>query len=292
MALLANIPKAGPFETASSAINTDLAFWGNYAIQGNYNGLQHLRHHRPGGPADRQPSALPRSQNDVSVWRNLVFPSADSQRNDDSCASVAQAGDDRHVVGGHPHLRLVQPGNPRWSSPSRQTAARTPTRSCPTVPRAALRLVLRAGRDVPRLPATARQDLDRRGPAGHPDRPRASSPSPFCSPTAAPRPPGHSRRPTAATTSPSTRRIDLAAGACMGEGSSWTSPTRRRPGALAVTDPNFAFWHSATFCNDGSTVMFTDELGGGTGAECNPPSARPGRGRLLRHLPSARTPSS
>jgi hypothetical protein len=33
-------------------------------------------------------------------------------------------------------------------------------------------------------------------------------------------------------------------------------------------DPNFAFWHSATFNNDGTKVVFTDEWGGGTSARC------------------------
>jgi hypothetical protein len=33
---------------------------------------------------------------------------------------------------------------------------------------------------------------------------------------------------------------------------------------------NFAFWHSATFNNNGTKVVFTDELGGGGAATCNP----------------------
>jgi hypothetical protein len=33
---------------------------------------------------------------------------------------------------------------------------------------------------------------------------------------------------------------------------------------------NFAFWHSATFNNNANKVVFTDELGGGGGATCNP----------------------
>src|SRR5690606_20937554 len=38
-----------------------------------------------------------------------------------------------------------------------------------------------------------------------------------------------------------------------------------------VTDAeHFAFWHSATFSNDASKVVFTDELGGGGAATCNP----------------------
>ena len=35
-----------------------------------------------------------------------------------------------------------------------------------------------------------------------------------------------------------------------------------------VVDKNFAYWHSATFNNDGSKVIFTDEWGGGTRARC------------------------
>ncbi|MEX2467657.1 MAG: DUF305 domain-containing protein, partial [Gemmatimonadota bacterium] len=35
-----------------------------------------------------------------------------------------------------------------------------------------------------------------------------------------------------------------------------------------VIDPNFAYWHSATFNNDASTVLFTDEWGGGSAPRC------------------------
>ena len=36
----------------------------------------------------------------------------------------------------------------------------------------------------------------------------------------------------------------------------------------AVADPNYAYWHGATFSNDGTKVVFTDEWGGGTAARC------------------------
>jgi hypothetical protein len=36
----------------------------------------------------------------------------------------------------------------------------------------------------------------------------------------------------------------------------------------AVNDPNYSYWHSASFSNDGSKVVFTDEWGGGLGARC------------------------
>ena len=38
----------------------------------------------------------------------------------------------------------------------------------------------------------------------------------------------------------------------------------------AVNDPNYSYWHSASFSNDGSKVVFTDEWGGGLGARCRP----------------------
>jgi hypothetical protein len=37
-----------------------------------------------------------------------------------------------------------------------------------------------------------------------------------------------------------------------------------------VNDPNYAYWHSASFSNDGKKVVFTDEWGGGLGARCRP----------------------
>jgi hypothetical protein len=36
----------------------------------------------------------------------------------------------------------------------------------------------------------------------------------------------------------------------------------------AVNDPNYSYWHSASFSNDGTKVVFTDEWGGGLGARC------------------------
>jgi hypothetical protein len=35
-----------------------------------------------------------------------------------------------------------------------------------------------------------------------------------------------------------------------------------------VNDPNYAYWHSASFSNDGKKVVFTDEWGGGMGPRC------------------------
>ncbi len=65
--------------------------------------------------------------------------------------------------------------------------------------------------------------------------------------------------------------IGLAAGACSGNGILLDVRDPVNPKRLdAVNDPNYSYWHSASFSNDGSKVVFTDEWGGGLGARCRP----------------------
>jgi len=63
--------------------------------------------------------------------------------------------------------------------------------------------------------------------------------------------------------------IGLAGGACGGYGLLIDIHDPLNPKRLqAAGDSNFAFWHSATFNNDGTKVLFTDEWGGGTSPKC------------------------
>lgn len=63
--------------------------------------------------------------------------------------------------------------------------------------------------------------------------------------------------------------IGLAAGACSGNGILLDIKDPANPKRIdEVIDPNFAYWHSATFNNAGTTVLFTDEWGGGTAPRC------------------------
>lgn len=63
--------------------------------------------------------------------------------------------------------------------------------------------------------------------------------------------------------------IGLAGGACEGYGLLLDIRNPADPVRLsAVADSNFSYWHSATFSNDGSKVLFTDEWGGGGGPKC------------------------
>ena len=61
----------------------------------------------------------------------------------------------------------------------------------------------------------------------------------------------------------------LAGGACSGYGLLLDIRDPVNPVRIqAVADSNFSFWHSATFNNDATTMLFTDEWGGGTQAKC------------------------
>ncbi len=65
--------------------------------------------------------------------------------------------------------------------------------------------------------------------------------------------------------------IGLAAGACSGNGILLDIKDAVHPKRVdAVNDPNYSYWHSASFSNDGTKVVFTDEWGGGLGARCRP----------------------
>ena len=65
--------------------------------------------------------------------------------------------------------------------------------------------------------------------------------------------------------------IGLAAGACSGNGLLLDIKDPVHPKRVdAVNDPNYSYWHSASFSNDGTKVVFTDEWGGGLGARCRP----------------------
>ena len=62
---------------------------------------------------------------------------------------------------------------------------------------------------------------------------------------------------------------NLAAGACSGNGILFDITDPYNPERIdVVTDVGFAYWHSATFNNDGTKLIFTDEWGGGGRARC------------------------
>ena len=265
MHLLANLPKSGPF---AGQTNSDIAFWGDYAIQGNYNGIQITDISDPTAPRVVSQIHCPGSQNDVSVWGHLIFTSTDSTRNKAECdGNVSQSGTSLNAwegirvfdwsdpaaptyvtgvktdCGSHTHTLLPEPEAARVLLYVSSYSPSATTPNC-LPPHDKISVV-----EVPLLaPGTARVIAE---PVLFPTGGQSSTSG--CHDI---------------TVYPA---IGLGAGACMGEGIILDISDPVAPSVVStVTDPNFVFWHSATFSNDGSKVIFTDERGGGGQPTCNP----------------------
>ncbi len=275
--LIANLPKSGPF-AGEAALNSDLAFWGKYAFQGNYNGIQITDIEDPENPRVVSQINCPGAQNDVSVWRNLVFASVDSSRNISTCfdalgnpntfqsASIASSWEGVRIFdwsnpaapvevasvetdcGSHTHTLVPDTENGRVLL---YVSSYSPNASFPDCqpPHDKISIV-----EVPTAaPATARVIAE---PVLFPE---GGAPS------------GTGRATDGCHDITVFQAIDLAAGACTGQGAMFDISNPANPVKIAdISDPNFAFWHSATFFNNGKKVLFTDELGGGGQPTCNP----------------------
>ncbi|MBX3132269.1 MAG: hypothetical protein KF689_02625 [Gemmatimonadaceae bacterium] len=351
--------------------NSDLAFTGNYAIQGNYNGPVIWDISNPANPTVVAAVTCPASQNDVSVYGNLLFLSAEAFNGRTDCGTQAPTGqsnplrfrgvrvfdisnirEPRLVAGvqtcrgSHTHTVVENPRDREniyiyvsGSAPVRQNSElegcinETPDKNprsslmkieiikVPLTNPAAAAIVNRAdiftGLSQPhehgptaaeRTVALSRADSARAAGAfvvnnsqtGLPlvlgagfiraqldsvVRARGGSGAPTGADSAALRAgiqgvvdrligggaqPGGPVSPTSQchdiTVYPA---LGLAGGACEGHGllldiSDPVNPVR----IDAVADSNFAYWHSATFSNDGSKILFSDEWGGGGAPKC------------------------
>src|SRR4051794_20515968 len=82
MRMLSTTPPKG--RTLGST-HSDLAFSGNLVIQGNYNGFDIYDISNPAKPVLMQTYLCPASQNDVSVYRNLLFMSSEATNSRADC---------------------------------------------------------------------------------------------------------------------------------------------------------------------------------------------------------------
>jgi hypothetical protein len=90
-----------PSAESSGATHTDLAFTGKYAIQGNYNGFEIWDISNPAKPVLANAYTCPASQNDVSVYKNLVFMSSEATNSRKDCkfGGVPEQVSDNRVRG-------------------------------------------------------------------------------------------------------------------------------------------------------------------------------------------------
>ena len=79
------ISSTPPTKDSLGAFHSDLAFSGKYAIQGNYNGFEIWDISNPTKPVLANTYTCPASQNDVSVYRNLLFMSSEATNSRQDC---------------------------------------------------------------------------------------------------------------------------------------------------------------------------------------------------------------
>ncbi|HEX6052229.1 MAG TPA: hypothetical protein VFZ21_23350 [Gemmatimonadaceae bacterium] len=361
------VSKTQPPERFVGSTNSDLAFTGNYAIQGNYNGFQVWDISNPSRPTLKTAYYCPASQSDVSVYRNLLFVSGEGYGGRLDCGGqgvqdsvskerlrgirifdITDIGNPKYVAnvqtcrGSHTHTVVEHPGDREnvyvyvsgsapvrspselpgcvSASPDKDPSSalfRIEVIQVPLANPAAAKIVssprIFTGLTEPKSHGLApddireleeakargefiaevggqqfvlpsgftRQLLDSvvkaRGGTGEPTTAdsatlRAALPAMIAKmvgggdegPSSGPKP-----GPTQCHDITVYPAVGLAGGACEGYGllidiKNPTAPVR----IGAVADSNFAYWHSATFNNDGTKILFSDEWGGGGSPKC------------------------
>jgi len=362
MRLVSNNPSPHPFD---SSTNSDLAFYKNFVIQGNYDGYQVWDASTPGHPTLKKAYYCPASQSDVSVFRNLLFVSGEGTGGRLDCTGegvhdsvstarlrgirifdITDITNPKYIAnvqtcrGSHTHTVVIDPndtanvyvyvsGSAPVRSPSelagcvRQSPDSNPNSSLfrievIKVPLAAPQqaAIVASPRifdslaappthsEAPQDVVEAKRQADSaRAHGGYVitlfglERvvgPRFTAPlldsivkarDGTGTPTAA-----DSQALTAniqkivdkrfgldrARTGPNQCHditvypaIGLAGGACGGYGLLLDMRDAAHPRRIgAVADSNFSYWHSATFNNDGTKLLFSDEWGGGGQPKC------------------------
>jgi hypothetical protein len=352
------VSKTPPPEPFVGVTNSDLAFKGNYAIQGNYSGVQVWDISNPARPTTVITYVCPASQSDVSVYGNLMFVSGEGMtgRLDCGAQGVSEAVSQERLRG----IRIfdiTDIRNPKYVT-NVQTCRGSHTHTVVEDPSDRNNVYIYVSGSAPVRPAEELPGCSDALPSEDPNsalfrievirvplaNPQSaaivSSPRIFNDLVA---PPQHGLAPddiaaieqarargafivqrggqdrvlsdrqtgpvldsivaarggsgvaTAADTAALRRilparfgggggdstgptqchditvypAIGLAGGACEGYGLLLDIRDVTNPKRLsAVSDMNFSYWHSATFNNDGTKVLFTDEWGGGGAPKC------------------------
>jgi hypothetical protein len=272
-----NIPPTAPL-AGDGSTGTDIAFQGRYAFVGNYLGFTIYDVKNPKKTKIVSQVLCPGSQNDISIIGNLVFLSTDSRRSDSSCNSTSQGDGTKAYWEGIKIFDVTDKRAPRYIK-AVETACGSHTHTLvPSKDRKTAYLYVSSYSPSETL-SNCKPPHDKISivevPLRNPTAARVAA-TPVLFPDGGNPGEGTSYPDrTSATTGCHDitvyPELDLAAGACMGDGVLFDIRDRLAPREIdrVQDDENFAFWHSATFNNAGTKVVFTDELGGGGAATCN-----------------------
>jgi hypothetical protein len=274
---VANLPKQPPLE----GTGTDIAFKQNYAFVGNYDGFVIYDIANPKKPKVLSQVFCPGGQGDVSISGNLLFVSTDYPRTNNTCTSEPTGDDNPNGWQGMKVFDVSDPAKPRYVSAIATDCGSHTNTLVPDKAGEAVYLYISSYSPAPQFPH-CQPPHDKisiiKVPLDNPAAPVLVD-APVLFPDG-----GNPGTPTTRQTSGCHDitvfpEKDLAAGACMGDGVLLDISDREKPRVINQVrdDQNFAFWHSATFNNEGTKVIFTDELGGGSAATCNEPTG-PTRG--------------
>jgi hypothetical protein len=291
-------PPAPPRGSGLNFANSDLAFSGQHLFIGNFNGFNVYDLVNPKKPKLLASIVCPGGQGDVSVHGNLLVMSVEQTRGRLDCGTegvepavsaerfrgvrvfdITDVKKPKQVAavqtcrGSHTHTLVM--------SPNDKANLYVYGSGTGTV-RSAEELAGCSGLDPKEDPNTALFSIDViQIPLAAPDKARiVGRPRIFADPASGALSglwPGGTHGPGTQKTSETNQchditvfpEVGLAAGACSGNGILLDISDPVKPARLDhVMDKNFAYWHSATFNNDGSKVLFTDEWGGGTRPRC------------------------
>ena len=287
-------PDFGERSPHLSFANTDLAFSGDLMAVGSYHGFNLYRLGEAGLPRLITSVVCPGGQGDVSIVGNILIMSVEqtSGRVDCGLGGVAEDVSPERFRG----LRIFDISNPARPVQVGQVQTCRGSHTHSVVSATAEKLIVyNSGTSSIRKEKELAGCIDTPGderlalfridvieiPLADPSKARiVDSPAVFADPATG-RLAGLWQGGDHGDDTQETRRTDqchditvfpsrnLAAGACSGNGILFDIDKARAPKRLdAVVDPGFAYWHSATFNNDGTKVLFTDEWGGGSRARC------------------------
>ncbi|MFC3999215.1 LVIVD repeat-containing protein [Nocardiopsis sediminis] len=267
--LVASLPKPPPFDT-QAAYNSDLAFSGDYAIDGNYNGFVIYDISSPEEPEIVSQVLCEGGQGDVSVSGDLLYFSVDYPRESDECGAPASTAENADAFEGIRVFDISDKADPQYVAAvdtdcGSHTNTLVPGEESDYVYVSSYSPSARFPNCQPPHDKISIVEIPKDDPAS-----AALAAEPVLFPDGGNGPGTPSRETSGCHDITVFPEKDLAAGACMGDGILMDISDPLNPVVTeTVRDDNFAFWHSATFTNDAKGVLFTDELGGGAGAVCN-----------------------